>query len=183
MSGSGLACGRVPHCLLKGQSLTPPRFHLNSRVSAPGTRPRPRWSAPIIADCGCPKSGQSSRPPCFVGCGMFCFPTGHSGPIQSTWPFPPARRFLRDSSLQSGHAAMCHQIGPSGHPYPFPISFMLYQVKLQYGFLVDAVSRDAAYATAIRLLREAPQSYVSDIHQAGELKKPETFVHRIITGH
>ena len=60
---------------------------------------------------------------------------------------------------------------------------MLYQVKLQYGFLVDAGSRDEAYAIAIRLLREAPQSYVSDIHQAGEPKKPETFVHRIITGH
>jgi hypothetical protein len=60
---------------------------------------------------------------------------------------------------------------------------MLYQVKLQYGCVIDASSRDEAYAKAIRLLRESPESYVSDVRQAGEPKRPTSLMHRLITGH
>ena len=60
---------------------------------------------------------------------------------------------------------------------------MLYQVKFQYGCLIEASSRDEAYAKAIRLIRESPESYVSDVRQAGESKKPESLIHRLIMGH
>ena len=59
---------------------------------------------------------------------------------------------------------------------------MLYQVKLQYGYLIDAASRDEAYSKAIRLLRESPESYVSDVRQAGEPKQKASFMRRLITG-
>jgi len=59
---------------------------------------------------------------------------------------------------------------------------MLYQVKLQYGCLIEASSRDEAYAKAIRLLRESPESYVSDVRQAGEPKKRSSLMRRLITG-
>ncbi len=59
---------------------------------------------------------------------------------------------------------------------------MLYQVKLQYGCMIDASSRNEAYTKAIRLLRESPESYVSDVCQAGEPKKPASLMRRLITG-
>ena len=59
---------------------------------------------------------------------------------------------------------------------------MLYQVKLQYACMIDASSRDEAYAKAIRLLRESSESYVSDVRQAGEPKKPVSLMRRLITG-
>jgi hypothetical protein len=59
---------------------------------------------------------------------------------------------------------------------------MLYQVKLQYGFLIDASSRDEAYARAIRLLRENPSAYVSDVRQHGEPKGRPSLMKRLITG-
>lgn len=59
---------------------------------------------------------------------------------------------------------------------------MLYQVKLQYGCMIEASSREEAYAQAIRMLREAPASYVADVRQAGEPKKPVSIVRRLITG-
>lgn len=59
---------------------------------------------------------------------------------------------------------------------------MLYQVKLQYGCFVEAGSRDEAYSKAIRLLRESPAAYVSDVRQAGEAKTPKSLLKRLITG-
>lgn len=59
---------------------------------------------------------------------------------------------------------------------------MLYQVKLQYGCLIEAASRDEAYAKVIRLLRESPESYVSDVRQAGEPKHQPSLMRRLITG-
>ena len=79
---------------------------------------------------------------------------------------------------------MCHRDGPEPATlYFIPHFLMLYQVKLQYGCLIEASSRDEAYSKAIRLLRESPESYVSDVRQAGEPKKPESLMHRLITGH
>lgn len=59
---------------------------------------------------------------------------------------------------------------------------MLYQVKLQYGFLIDGSSRDEVYAKAVRLLRENPPVYISDVRQHGEPKRDMSFVKRLITG-
>lgn len=59
---------------------------------------------------------------------------------------------------------------------------MLYHVKLQYGFLVDGSSRDEAYAKAIRLVRENPSAYISDVRQHGEPKDHPSLVKRLITG-
>ncbi len=60
---------------------------------------------------------------------------------------------------------------------------MLFQVKLQYGCIVEAMSREEAYVMAIRLLRENPSAYISDIRQQGESKKnPPSLMWRLITG-
>lgn len=59
---------------------------------------------------------------------------------------------------------------------------MLYHVKLQYGFVIDAASRDEAYAKGVRLVRENPAAYISDVRQHGEPKGHPSFIKRIITG-
>ena len=41
---------------------------------------------------------------------------------------------------------------------------MLYQVRLQYGFMLEASSREEAFQKALRRLRESPESAVSDVH-------------------
>src|SRR5262249_13986363 len=59
---------------------------------------------------------------------------------------------------------------------------MLYQVKLQYGFVIDAASRDEAYTKALRLVRENPASYIADVRQHGEPKGNPSLMKRLITG-
>lgn len=59
---------------------------------------------------------------------------------------------------------------------------MLYQVKLQYGCIIDAASRDEAYTKAVRLLRENPAAYISDVRQQGEPRGHRSLVMRLITG-
>lgn len=59
---------------------------------------------------------------------------------------------------------------------------MLYHVKLQYGFVVDAPSRELAHATALRMMREAPASYIADVKNHGEPKGHPSLMKRLITG-
>ena len=59
---------------------------------------------------------------------------------------------------------------------------MLYQVKLQFGFLIDGSNRDEVYAKAVRPLRENPASYIADVRQHGEPKGHPSLMKRLITG-
>lgn len=59
---------------------------------------------------------------------------------------------------------------------------MLYHVKLQYGFVVDAPSREVAHATAVRTMREAPASYIAEVKPYGEPKEHPSLMKRLITG-
>jgi hypothetical protein len=49
---------------------------------------------------------------------------------------------------------------------------MLYQIKLQYGFLIEAGSKEQAHQKAQRMLRESPESYISDIRFPDDAKPP-----------
>lgn len=57
---------------------------------------------------------------------------------------------------------------------------MLYSVRLN-GFLIDASSRDEAYAKALRRLRESPESAVGNLTAAGSPKRV-SILRRLITG-
>ena len=59
---------------------------------------------------------------------------------------------------------------------------MLYQVRLQYGFMLEASSRDEAFQKALRRLRESPESAVSDVHQAGQHRHKDGLFKRLVTG-
>ena len=66
--------------------------------------------------------------------------------------------------------------------YFLPNSPMLYQIKLQYGFIVDAGNRDDAYSKVIRRLRESPELFIADIRPAGDSKNKPSLMRRFITG-
>ena len=59
---------------------------------------------------------------------------------------------------------------------------MLYQVRLQYGFMLEASSREEAFQKALRRLRESPESAVSDVHQAGQPRQKDGLFKRLMTG-
>ena len=59
---------------------------------------------------------------------------------------------------------------------------MLYQVKMQYGFLIEAGSREEAFQKALRRLRESPESAVSDVRQAGQADGKRPLWRRFVTG-
>lgn len=158
-----------------------PRFQ--SHKAAGADRP---WHPVLvrIRSLGCPATGQGSRSAkMFLFCGCLCFPPSGSGPADSTRPVPYARSFPAGTPPC---VRACGRVPPrwprTGHLYLLPHFPMLYQVKFQYGCLIEASSRDEAYSKAIRLLRETPESYVSDVRQAGESKKPVSLMRRLITG-
>ncbi len=59
---------------------------------------------------------------------------------------------------------------------------MIYQIKLQYGFLIDAASAEDAFQKAIRRLRETPEGFVSGVYPAGQKKEKPGILRRIVTG-
>jgi hypothetical protein len=119
----------------------------------------------------------------FLFCGLFCFPPAVSGPRKFTQPVPHARSFRDELLLAFGHAAVSDPPGPeTGRLYFLPNNPMLYQIKLQYGFIVDAGNRDEAYSKVIRRLRESPELFIADIRPAGESKNKPSLMRRFITG-
>lgn len=60
---------------------------------------------------------------------------------------------------------------------------MLYHVRLQYGFHVDAQDKAAAFAKASRALRENPGSHIASIKQPDAPKGNRSIIARLVTGH
>ncbi len=63
-----------------------------------------------------------------------------------------------------------------------PLTNMLYKVRLQYGFNVDASDKSAAFRIATRMLRDNPGAFVSQVEQADKPKGNPSLVKRVITG-
>jgi hypothetical protein len=59
---------------------------------------------------------------------------------------------------------------------------MLYRVRFQFGFVIDAASKDEAYAKALRRLRESPETAISGVQQEGETTVKRSLLNRIVTG-
>lgn len=59
---------------------------------------------------------------------------------------------------------------------------MLYHVKLQYGFHVEAATNAEAFNQACRALRENPGSHIADIRQPGSPKQDRPLWKRLVTG-
>lgn len=66
--------------------------------------------------------------------------------------------------------------------YSFLLSTMLYTVRLQYGFNVDATNKTTAFRIASRMLQEKPQAFISRIEQADKPRGNPSLIKRIITG-
>ncbi len=149
-----------------------------------GYRPcTPSSLAGAPARCGssCGTSEVAPHVCCLVGVGV-------SGPAVRGLPIVHGRSLTQGASrrgllLAIGPAAVCPQRGPEPATLYFrPHSSMLYQVRFQYGCMIEASSRDEAYSKAIRLLRDSPASCISDVRQPGEPKKPTSLMRRLITG-
>ncbi len=124
---------------------------------------------------------KSIPPHCFVWVGCFVFPAG-SGRA--------AGRYGADLSVKvvpavSTLTPSCGPV-PAGRPdrptYFLPPISMLYRVKLQYGFVIDATSKDAAYAMALKRLREAPETAISGVGPEGEVKEKRSLFNQFVTG-
>lgn len=59
---------------------------------------------------------------------------------------------------------------------------MLYYVRLQYGFHVDARDKSEAFAKASRALRENPGSHIASIRQPDAPRGSASLLKRIVTG-
>jgi hypothetical protein len=59
---------------------------------------------------------------------------------------------------------------------------MLYQVRLQYGFHVDAADTSEAFAKACHALRENPGSHIAAIRQPDAPKGNPGILKRLLTG-
>jgi len=59
---------------------------------------------------------------------------------------------------------------------------MIYQIKLQYGFMVDASNQTDAFNKAVRMIRENPSSFISGVVQASAPKRKTSLVMRIVKG-
>jgi len=60
---------------------------------------------------------------------------------------------------------------------------MLYRVRLQYGFLIDATNRDEAYSTALHRLRENPETAISGIQSDAMQRNTRPLWTRLLFGH
>jgi hypothetical protein len=60
---------------------------------------------------------------------------------------------------------------------------MIYQIKLQYGFMVEAEDKAAAYALAAKSLRENPGMAISSVFPAMNPKNKSSLLMRIIKGY
>lgn len=59
---------------------------------------------------------------------------------------------------------------------------MLYRVRLQYGFHVEARNKSEAFAKACQSLRDNPGALVSSIEQPDAPKGSPGIVKRLVTG-
>ena len=59
---------------------------------------------------------------------------------------------------------------------------MLYQIRLQYGFHVEASSNSEAFGKACRALRENPGSHIATVRQADAPRNKRSLLRRIVTG-
>jgi hypothetical protein len=59
---------------------------------------------------------------------------------------------------------------------------MIYQIKLQYGFLVDATDQTDAYNKAVRMIRENTGSHISGVYQASAPRRKTSLLMRIVKG-
>lgn len=59
---------------------------------------------------------------------------------------------------------------------------MIYQVKLQYGFIVEATNQTDAFNKAVKMVRDNPSSHISGIYQASGPKRKTSLLMRIVKG-
>lgn len=59
---------------------------------------------------------------------------------------------------------------------------MLYHVRLQYGFHVDADNSTQAFRIATRALRDNPGSHIASIKQPAAPKGTPSLLKRLVTG-
>ena len=87
---------------------------------------------------------------------------------------PPCNSFIAtDSSEPVRH----------GHFVSFPHFPMIYQIKLQYGFIVDATNQADALNKAVKMIRENPSSHISSVFQASApRKRKRSLLMRILKG-
>ncbi len=69
-----------------------------------------------------------------------------------------------------------------GHLLSFPLFIMIYEVKLQYSFLVEAADQSAAYSKAVESIRENPHVIINGIRQQSTYKKPPSVLSSLIFG-
>ncbi len=62
-------------------------------------------------------------------------------------------------------------------------SDMLYHVRLQYGFHVDADNSTQAFRIATRMLRDNPGSHIASVKQPSAPKGKRSLLKRLLTGH
>jgi hypothetical protein len=60
---------------------------------------------------------------------------------------------------------------------------MLYQIRLQYGFHVDAYDKTEAFRKACQALRDNPGSHIASVQQPDAPKGNRSLLKRLVTGH
>lgn len=68
------------------------------------------------------------------------------------------------------------------HLIPSQSLCMMYQIKLQFGFVIDAGNSEEAFRKAVLRLRESPEAFVSGVYPAGQKKEKPGLLRRIVTG-
>jgi len=64
-----------------------------------------------------------------------------------------------------------------------PLFLMIYQIKLQYGFVVDATNQADALNKAVKMIRDNPSSHISSVFQASApRKRKRSLLVRILKG-
>jgi hypothetical protein len=59
---------------------------------------------------------------------------------------------------------------------------MIFEVKLQYSFLVEANDQSSAYAKAIQTIRDNPHVVISGIRQSTTYRKRRSLLSSIVWG-
>ncbi len=59
---------------------------------------------------------------------------------------------------------------------------MLYHVKLQFGFHVEAADKAQAFAKASKHLRDNPKAHIVRVDRTDVVKGKRSFLRRLITG-
>jgi hypothetical protein len=65
--------------------------------------------------------------------------------------------------------------------FPFPLFPMLYRVRFQYGFDVEANGSAEAHKKAVEMLKHSPELAISTVEDAS-LARPKGVVERLVTG-